>query len=84
MLLVRRIDTDAFTHRSFYAQKLLHKGAFYTEKFLHRAALRHRSFYTQRLERDLTTFHSWHGFYRCCTIFLQRLHILPSSVTNND
>ena len=45
MLLVRSFYTDAFTHRSFYAQKLVHTyRGFYTEKSLHRAALRHRSF----------------------------------------
>ena len=51
--------TDAFTHRSFYAQKLLHREVFiqtgfYThkllrrEKSLHRGAFTHGSVYTEK------------------------------------
>ena len=46
--------TDAFTHRGFYTQKILHTEAFtrrgfYTQKLLHAEAFTHRRFYTQKL-----------------------------------
>ena len=36
-----------YTHRGFYAEKSLHKGAFYTQKVLHREVFTLRSFCTQ-------------------------------------
>ena len=59
MLLVRSFYTDAFTHRSFYAQKLLHREVFiqtglctqkllHREKSLHRGAFSHGNFYTEK------------------------------------
>ena len=37
----------AFTQRSFYTKKLLHRKAFTHSKFLHREAFRYRSSYTE-------------------------------------
>ena len=48
------LHTEAFTHRSFDAQMLLHTHrsfytrSFYAQKLLHNAALTHRCFYTQK------------------------------------
>ena len=42
------LHTEAFTHRSFYARKLLHRG-FYTQTPLHTDAFTHRRFYIQIL-----------------------------------
>ena len=40
------LHTDAFTHRSFYTQNLLHTEAFDTQRLWHTEAFTHRSFYT--------------------------------------
>ena len=50
----RSFDTDAFTQRSFYTQKLPHaeafrQSSFHAQKLLHTEAFTHRSLYTQRL-----------------------------------
>ena len=39
--------TNAFAHRSFYTQRLLH--SFYTQKLLHTDTFTHRHFYPQKL-----------------------------------
>ena len=43
------LQTEAFTHKSFYIQTLLLTDAFYTQTLLHTDAFTHRRFYTQTL-----------------------------------
>ena len=42
------LDKDAFTHRRFYTQNLLHTD-FHTQTLLHTDAFTHKRFYTQTL-----------------------------------
>ena len=52
------LHTEAFTHKSIYTEKSLHKvtlhirdfthRSFYTKKLLHREVFTHRSFYTEK------------------------------------
>jgi len=52
---LRREVTEAFTHRSFCTQKLLHRESFYTQKLVHTKAftlsgkLSHRDAFAQKL-----------------------------------
>ena len=43
------LPTEAYTHRTFYAQKLFSRSRFCTQTLLHTDASTHRSFYTQKL-----------------------------------
>ena len=47
--------TNAFAHRSFYTQRLLH--SFYTQKLLHTDTFTHRHFYPQKLLHTHTQTH---------------------------
>ena len=67
MLWMSRNETllyrDAFTHRSFYTQKLWHTDAvthrsFYTQMLLHTDTFTHRGFYTRRSFYTQTLLHT--------------------------
>ena len=51
--------TEAFTHKRFYTQMLLHTHThFHTQTLLHTDAFTHRGFYTQMLLHTHTHFHT--------------------------